>query len=390
MKNIGILEFHFHIKFLHTMMRICKTNKTSVTVFTTKKILSRIETYIDDISNYEIILKKEDETVNQFLKRVEKICNDKIDLLFINTIQTSLIDVPHYFTFKPKCKKILTVHMVNHWFKARFGFNIKNMFRSLDATLSIYLIRYKILPNTNGINVIYLPMKDFILKNTKFKKPIFTLPFNFYDEKTITTIKKTDGKLRIVLPGLIEEYRRDYNLAINIFEKIFDKYKNKIIIDFLGMPIGQTGKNIIEKCKKLKNKGYNIIFSEGFVPEEEYNQRLIQSDIIFSPLRVVNKRDTGITETYGLTEGSALPFEAIQYTKPLIIPKDFKIIDELKTSTLTYKTQKDLEEIFSELITNKEILNKLKIKAKNNSNYFKLDVLQDYLEKEILEKLDEI
>ncbi len=390
MKKIGILEFHFHVKFLHTIMRICKTKNTSVTVFTTKKILSRIETYIDDISNYEIILKKDDETVNQFLTRVERICNDRIDLLFINTIQTSLIDVPHYFRFKPKCKKIVTVHMVNHWFKARFGFNIKNIFRSLDATISIYLIRYKILPSMNGINVIYPPMKNFILKNTKFKKPIFTLPFNFYDKKTTFNIKRTDEKFRIVIPGLIEEYRRDYNLAISIVEKLYDKYKNKIIIDFLGKPVGQPGKNIIEKCKKLKNKGYNIIFSEEFISEEEYNERMIKSDIIFSPLRVVTKRDTGITETYGITEGSALPFEAIQYKKPLIIPKDFTVIDELKTSTLTYKTQKDLEGIFLELITNKGLLDNLKKHAEDNSNYFKLDVLKDYLEKEILNKLDKI
>ncbi|MCK4902966.1 MAG: hypothetical protein KAS76_06360, partial [Thermoplasmatales archaeon] len=55
LKNIGILEIHFHVKFLHTMMRICKTKNTNVTVFTTKKIFSRIETYLDDKSKYEIV-----------------------------------------------------------------------------------------------------------------------------------------------------------------------------------------------------------------------------------------------------------------------------------------------------------------------------------------------
>jgi len=79
LKNIGILEFHFHIKYLHTTMRICKTKNTNVTVFTTKEILTRIETYLDDKSKYEFVLKEDDESINSFLKRVKKICNEKID-----------------------------------------------------------------------------------------------------------------------------------------------------------------------------------------------------------------------------------------------------------------------------------------------------------------------
>ena len=106
-KNIGILETHFHVKFLYTMMRICKIKDTNVTVFTTQKIYSRIETYLDEKSKYEIILKEDSESLGTFLKRVEKICNKKIDLLFINTIQMSSINIPPYISFKPKVKMIL-------------------------------------------------------------------------------------------------------------------------------------------------------------------------------------------------------------------------------------------------------------------------------------------
>ena len=261
MKNIGILEFHFHVKFLHTTMRIAKTKDTKVTVFTTEKILKRIETYIDDINKYEIVLKKPDESVNQFLSRVEKICNDRIDLLLINTIQVHTIDVMHNMKFKPKCKKILTVHMANHWFKARFGFNFKNPFRSLDATLSIYLIRSKILPMMNAVNVIYSPTKEFIQNNTNYKRPIFTIPFNFYDEKQKSTVKK-DDTLRIVVPGLIEAYRRDYDLTLDVFEKLSEKYKDKLFFDLLGKPVGPAGEKIISRCRELEKKGRLTEFRE--------------------------------------------------------------------------------------------------------------------------------
>jgi len=388
--NIGILEFHFHIKYLHTTMRICKTPQTNVTVFTTKDILKRIETYIDDKSKYEFILKEENESINSFLTRVEKICNEKIELLLVNTIQTSMIDIPRYFKFNPKCKTILTVHMVNHWMKTRFSFNIKNPARCIDANISMFFIK-RILPKFNAISVIYSPLKDFIKQNTNYQKPVYVLPFNFYDEKQKIQSKKKDDIVRIVLPGLIEEYRRDYTGALNVFERLFEKYGKKIQLCILGKPVGASGEKIINKCKELKDKGYNIVYYTGFVPEEEYNKKLVECDIIFSPLHTVTKRETGINEIYGKTEGSALPFEAIQYTKPLIVPNKFNVIDELKNSTLTYKNQDELEKILRDAIENKNKLEKLKQNAKNNSKkYFSIDVLQKYFTTEILQKLNEL
>jgi hypothetical protein len=368
-------------------MKITKTKNTNVTVFTTKEIFSRIETYLDDKSQYEFILKDENESVNSYLKKVEKICNEKIDLLFVNTIQMSLLNVPHYIIFNPKSKKILTVHLANHWLKKRFGFNIKNIPRSLDATICIFLIRRSILPKYDGINVIYAPIKDYIEKNTTYKNPVYTLPFNFFDEKKAIKQTKKDGKIKFVVPGLIEIYRRNYDLTLDVFESLFEKYNNKISLWLLGKPVGIGGNKIIDRCKKLKDMGYNISFSDGFIPEDKYNKILMESDVIFSPLNVITKRVSGIKEVYGKTEGSALIFEAIQYSKPLIIPDEFKIIEELKSSTLQYKTKDDLKNIFKDLINREDKQNKLLKEAYKNSEKLSIPVLQEYFTKEILNKI---
>ena len=389
MKNIGILEIHFHLKFLHTMMKICKTKDTKVTVFTTKPLLKRLETYLDDKKNYEFVLKEDGETAYSFLKRVEKICDERIDLLFVNTIQISTLRIPFFLRFRPKSKMILTVHMLNHWLKAKFAFS-KNIFRSIDVMFSIFLIRKILLPKYDAINVIYPPMKDFVKNDTNYEKKVFSLPFNYYDKSKKTTSLKKDKKIRFVIPGLIETYRRNYDLALDVFERLFKKHNNKIILNIVGKPVGSGGKKIIERCENLKKKGYNITFSKGFVPEEEYNKISIESDIIFSPLNVKTKRDTGVEEIYGQTEGSALPFEAIQYCKPLIVPKEFNVIKEMKSSTIQYISAKDLEKKIIELTENKNKLAKLKNEAVKNSKNFSLEVLQIYFKKEILEKLDKL
>jgi hypothetical protein len=387
LKNIGILEIHFHVKFLYSMMKITKTKNTNVTVFTTKEIFSRIETYLDDKTQYEFILKDENEGKNSYLKKVERICNEKIDLLFVNTIQMSLLNIPHYIKFNPKSKKILTVHLANHWLKKKFGFNIKNIPRSLDATTCIFLIRRSILPKYDGINVIYAPIKDYIEKNTSYKNPVYTLPFNFFDEKKSIKQTKKDGKIKFVVPGLIEIYRRNYDLTIDVFESLFETYNNKISLWLLGKPVGIGGNKIIDRCKKLKDMGYNISFSDGFIPEDKYNRILMESDVIFSPLNVITKRVSGIQEVYGKTEGSALIFEAIQYSKPLIVPEKFNIIEQLRSSTLQYKTKDDLKNIFKDLIIREDNLNKLLKEAYKNSEKFSIPVLQEYFTKEILNKI---
>jgi hypothetical protein len=388
--NVGILEPHFHLKYLHTIIKICKIEQTKVIVFTTKELFSRLETYIDDKSKYEFVLKDENESMSSFLKIVEKICDDKIELLFVNTIQFSSIRLPPFFNFRPKSKMILTVHMTNHWLKQKFAFPTKNIFRSIDANISIFLIRKFVLSKYNAINVIYSPIKDHVLKNTDYKKPVFTLPFNFYDKTKKTSKLKKDEKIRFVIPGLIETYRRDYDLAIDVFEKLFKKYNKKISLWILGKPVGIGGNKIILRCEGLKKQGFDISFSKEFIPEEKYDKILTESDIIFSPLNVKAKRDTGILEIYGKTEGSALPFEAIQYCKPLIIPDEFNELKEMITSVLKYTSSTDLEKIITDIIENKKRILELSKEARKNSEKISLEILQRYFKKEILDKLEDL
>ena len=79
-----------------------------------------------------------------------------------------------------------------------------------------------------------------------------------------------------------------------------------------------------------------------------------------------------------------LPFEAIQYSKPIIVPEDFTILKELESSTLKYKTVEDLEKILKDLIQNNEKIKDLKMKAYNNSKKFSLKIIQKYFEDNVL------
>lgn len=390
-KNIGILEFHYHTKYLYTVAKIVKTKDTNVTIFTTYDLFSKLKTYIKNLDDYEIILKEKDESLNSFLKRVEKICSEKIDLLFINTIQETILDLPRFLRFKPNCKMILTIHSVNSWFSMKPEIDLKKIFRTVDTNLSKIFERFFVLPKFNGINVIYPPIQEYIEQKIDYKKPVFKIPFGFHDKEIDKKpVKKKYNEILFVVPGQIEEHRRDYETVINAFEKIFEKNNEKTRLILLGYPVGAYGKKILKKCEEFKEKGYNITCYDSFVSEEEYNNIMKTVDFLILPIKVLSL-GLGVTkEYYGLTKGSAAVFEAIQYGKPIIAPDDFNMVKEMKSSTIKYKNIEDLGEKISELIKNKERLDKYKANALKDSNKFSINVLQKYFTEEILNKIDNI
>jgi hypothetical protein len=383
LKNIGIIEVHCHIKYLYTICRICKTKNTNVTIFTTKDLIDRLKGYLENIDHYDIVLKNENEGINSFLKRVEKICNEKIDILFVNTFQVTNFYLPRYFGFNPKCKKIITVHTANAWLNQKPVINLKKPILTLDTNVSSFIVRRFILPKYDAINVLYSPIKDYILKETDYSKKIFTLPFNFFNGK-VKADKKKDNKIKFVIPGQIEKHRRDYDIVIDAFENLFNNFKEEISLYLLGYPVGDYGKLILKRCKLIKEKGYNIINFDEFVPEEEYNQIISDCDFIISPIKIETGSWGLLEEKYGVTKASAIIFEAIQYAKPLVIPVDFNIIKELDSSTLKYSDSKDLENILTKVISNKQKIDNLTQKAYANSQIFSLKVLQNYFENNIL------
>ncbi|KYK22470.1 hypothetical protein AYK24_02015 [Thermoplasmatales archaeon SG8-52-4] len=388
MKNIGILEVHCHVKFLHTMIRICKIKDTNITIFTTKDLLSRLEKYMDINENYNIVLKRNKEGLNSFLKRVEKICNEKIDLLFVNTIQVTNYYLPRFLSFNPKCKTIMTVHIANAWFKQKFVFNLKKPIISLDTNISSIIVKFLILPKFDAINVIYPPIKDYILNETNYKKEIFTLPFNFYENNL--KADKTNKRIKFVVPGQIEEHRREYKFVLDAFEHLLKDFNEDIDLYLLGYPVGNYGKSILKRCEDLKNKGYNIFTFNSFIPEEQYNEIISDSDFIIAPIKIKSRGWGEIQEIYGLTKASAVVFEAIQYAKPLVVPNEFKIIKELENSTIKYIDSKDLENKLKEYIVNKNSIQDLKKVALKSSKYYSLPILQEYFKNNILNKLDSL
>jgi len=385
LKRIGILEYHYHSIFYYTLARICKTKHTQVTLFTTQKIFSLISPHLANKKDYRIVLQRDNESLASFLHRVETICNTDIDLLFINTIQESLKDLPHYVRFHPSCKMILTIHDANTWLnQKKTTIDITRPFATLDTLMSTLLINKIILKKFDAINVIYPPIKDYILKNTNYEKEIFTLPFTFFDEEKYQIPTNLPKKIRFVVPGAIIESRRDHTAVMEAFEHLFESYPKAFSLCLLGKPIGSYGKQILKRATQLKQQNYDIHFFSEFVPEETYDKIFREATVVITPFKLETRSLGVMKETFGKTKASGVLFDAIQYAKPIILPYNHSIMNELSSSTLIYKDAEDLQNLLSTLLSDKKRLQILVKKAIHNSRYFSLSNMHRYFEQKVL------
>lgn len=384
LKRIGILEYHYHSIFYYTLAKICRTKHTQVTLFTTKKIFSLISSHFSNKKDYRIVLQHDKESLASFLHRVETICNANIDLLFINTIQESLKDLPHYVRFHPSCKMILTIHDANTWLNQKITIDITRPFATLDTLLSTLLINKIILRKFDAINVIYPPIKNYILKNTNYQKEIFTLPFTFFDEKKYHFSTELPNKIRFVVPGAIIESRRDHTAVMDAFEHLFDSYPHSFSLYLLGKPIGSYGKQILKRAEQLKQQKYDIHFFSEFVPEEIYDKIFREATVVIAPIKL-NTRSLGVMkETFGETKASGVLFDAIQYAKPIVLPFNHSVMKELASSTLIYRNAEDLYGHLSTLLSDKKTLTTLVKNASKNSLHFSLSNMQHYFQQIVL------
>jgi len=369
------------------MARVCKTPNTEVTLFTTPEIFSLVESHLTNKDEYRIVLKEDSESINDFLRRVQEICDTEIDVLFVNTIQESCKDLPHYFKFKPRCRMVLTVHDANTWLNQRLTVDVTKPVRTIDTFLSTMFIKKNVLPKFDAVNVIYPPIKDYIITHKLYEKPVFTLPFTFFNESTKISYPKPDEKMQVVVPGEIIQARRDHETVLDAFEQLLPHYSEKVSLCLLGRPRGGYGQQIINRCKALKTKGYDVTWFDAFVPEETYDTILRGCSLVIAPIKLETTGLGVIKETFGKTKASGAPFDAIQYAKPLVVPSGLQLLKETGSSTLQYTDVQHLVQILRDVMETKGRLEELQHRAQENSQKFSLDVLQKYFENEVLKTL---
>ncbi len=371
--RIGLIETKCRNHEISAKAKMWNTENSEITIFTTRKLFPQIEEELKgQTENFEWVLDKEGESYTKYLKRIEKICSERIDLAYINTLRTW-----HFLFFNPKCPTLPIISNLNYWLVDTKG--IKRYFSKFKAWENIIhhnpvanaiigpAIRKKILSQYAGVIVEYPSFVE-KAKELGYKKPVYFLPNRPFEG--LPEIKKSE-KIRFALPGMIAQNRRIYEPVLETFEKLFTEHNDKIELFLLGKPLGDYGKTITDWCGQLKDKGYNIWYPLEYVPATFLEETLYSSDVIIAPLKL-NYHSVTVNEVYSHTKGTGTFSDTVKFAKPCIVPAGYNITPEIESSYLPYQNKEELHDLIEKFIIDADYRQKLQEKALENSEKFSL------------------
>jgi len=382
--RVGVVEIMEtgHITLAETLCRIfCCDPGNKVYLFIIEKHAENLGFLCDIYPNLDIVVKDPGTEIRIFLNETGEYM---LDRLYIVTL------TKYYFRFSKlnlRTSLFLTIHNIDEWFGNSFIRSVNKFLYSISGTTSVNLWIYFfkvsfVFPHLKRVILSKVSQSDgrlVVLSGSLQKKlmslnitiPSEIVPFSVFDPSLITTDTPEDSPLRICVPGILSQYRRNYMDLLDLIEKKLDKYKSLFIFDLLG---GVHTDNqfdnphlILKRIDLLKNKGFSIIDHRiQFIPPLEYNKELAKSDIILGNMNVVLNKYS----VYGKTKETGIPFAMIRAARPGIVPDTYPVPEELSSSTLVYSSFENLGEILINLISNNLIVKDLKNKALENSKRF--------------------
>jgi len=362
--KIGIIETHYHSEFIHTLVQIFK--KENIDVYLTRNVYDELDSKSKGIPK-SFIFKPEHQKTKNFISDIP---TENYDLLFVNTIQPSMIDIPNWKYFNPKCKTILTLHNLNAWNNHKFHLR-KNLAHSLDSYIASFYTK-KILKKFTHINIVYPLMIDLAQKYFGATHKILNIPYAFAQEDIITDKKET---IDFVIPGVVSKTRRNYEPVINAFNRLSKKHEHTRLI-----LLGKNKDNLT--FKKHVGVEEKIITFDKRVSTVEYNEYLRNSDFIIIPNFFLTHSVNTIDEFYGFSKSPSIN-EVIKWRKPLIIPEHIPVDYHLTTSTIKYENTNQLYYWMERVITVKDLRNQITKNAIKDTKSFTLKNIRKSIYKEL-------
>jgi hypothetical protein len=387
--KIAILEIcaSTHYTLTNALIKTYRTDPAnSIVVYTNEFIAKAIqESGVSDATTFVIFDEKL--PVVPFLKLIE---DTAFDRLHICTIAGYYHEFKH---FKPQVKKLFFhVHDIDMWFDC----SVKNMYKNFIFNILHYpdklreiprfvrevLVRNpargKILAHLQGMNPYYIVLsarQKVYLSQYVDKDRVIAFP-SIINEGIEKPHKQSnrDGKIRICIPGIVTDTRRDYTGLFKILEDILPQIKGKLMFDFLGF-VDKRELNLLQKMQNLEKMGLDVLYSEDFVDAMKFDESLDKADILLNNQKV-NVSHTG---KYGLTKESGLLFNIVRGAKPAIFPQAYSVDAEFEGVILYYDSENALKDMLLRLANGDISIEKNKVKA--------AEIAQNYTPKSLYKRL---
>jgi hypothetical protein len=156
------------------------------------------------------------------------------------------------------------------------------------------------------------------------RKSIPPLPFAQALDGYRKELPGADAAVQATVVGGIDPRRRDYGGLLEALKNAVPKLQRPLKLCLLGRPRGAFGQRILADYRALEDERFSVDAFEGFVPQEQFEVRIAETDFLFIPA-LENTRYTIWRESYGKTKISGNVYDMIRYGKPALLPEHYRL-----------------------------------------------------------------
>ena len=339
--------------------------------------------------NSKLVILKENQSLKKLLDDAEKIAFDRIHIC------TIFDNYREFGQFKPQTKDVyFHVHQIEEWYNDNFDRAINTLIPSLKnkdqnrqysriiaRAVRDYLvyrpIRKKMLENFernyNLQLIVHSEGQKEALEEYSCKFPITIFPFAIYEGMEDSS--ENNKLLRICIPGVITQAKRDYLTLFEALEKNADVLSDRIDLYLLGYITDREKDEMGAAIQKLIDSGYQVLYHDTFVYGEEFDEAIANCDILLNN-QFISKNST---EVYGKTKESGMIFNMLRAAKPGFLPKEYNVSSEFYDCTIFFDSYDHLMTLIKEIVDNPQKLKQLKTAAQKLSTSYLPDNLYSRL-----------
>lgn len=359
--ELGFVELYTHENILHTLCKVATQGDYNISVFTTENIRkSLIENSNLKNENINFITLKTDENIRDFLNRIEQKSKD-LDLIMVNSFYERAHRIPYFWFFSPDCKFVWWIYNTKSWL---YGLSFE---KKISGNINT-ILRKPILSNMDAIIIEYEPIIRYLKSdpNINMNADMFSFAPTLFENRSN---KENNERVHYVVPGRIEQSRRNYKLVCQVFESLAKEYGSQIKLTFLGQPHDQYGEKIIQWADRLNRSDLEVDTFNQWIPIDTYHTVIQDATFLLCPLRE-KIRSSGSPEIYGKTKGSGNIWDAIQNATPLILPQSFPVAEYIESSTYKYTSRNELQSFIIKSVINERLAEEMCSNALENSRSF--------------------
>ncbi len=323
--------------------------------------------------NMEIVCRG-DRSATEYYRQIATECRHRADLLVLDQPYR---DLDSFLATDFSVPVVSMIHNVRTFLARRFAV------RSLQRTYKRYLAGIE--AKYTAFWVLTDHQKRWVERHGQTRKPVIA-SWSVISGSNLpdAAIDQGDQPVRFVLPGSINDKRRDYRTVLRAFEGLSPDLLERAELLLLGVPSPKKSSiPVIEQYESMKAKGVPVHMTGEWVSHDEYDRTLLKSSIIVASLRKRHEPKNSPfmrVELNGLTKVSAVTLDQIRLGLPVILPKHYPAEPGFENATFKYGSIKSLRDLMARYIVDEDLRVRSRVAARQASRLFTAEAMSEFLE----------